>query len=75
MGAHDAENMAKMLAGKLRALPAEALAEVAAFIEAMTSRDKVDRTDRGLVVAAGAASEPAFAAVWNNPEDDVYDAL
>jgi len=20
-------------------------------------------------------SEPAFAAVWNNPEDDAYDAL
>ena len=75
MGAHDAENLAKMLAGKLRALPAGALAKVAAFIEAITSRDKVDQTDRSLVTAAGAASKSAFAAVWNNPEDDVYDAL
>lgn len=25
--------------------------------------------------AAAAASAQAFAAVWNNPEDDAYDAL
>jgi hypothetical protein len=23
--------------------------------------------------AAAAASEPAFAKIWNNPEDDIYD--
>jgi hypothetical protein len=31
--------------------------------------------DRVLVRAAAAASTAAFAEVWNNPEDDVYDAL
>lgn len=75
MGAHDAENLAKMLAGKLRALPADALAEVAAFIEAMTARDKPGASERSLVAAAAMASEATFGAVWNNPEDDVYDAL
>jgi hypothetical protein len=29
--------------------------------------------DRELVHAAAAASVPAFAKVWDNPEDDVYD--
>ena len=24
---------------------------------------------------AAAASDPAFAAIWSNPEDDIYDAL
>jgi hypothetical protein len=31
--------------------------------------------ERALTRAAAVASVPAFAAVWNNPEDDVYDAL
>jgi hypothetical protein len=31
--------------------------------------------EQGLARAAAAASAPAFAAVWSNPEDDVYDAL
>ena len=31
--------------------------------------------ERALARAAAAASAPAFAEVWNNPEDDVYDAL
>jgi hypothetical protein len=75
MGAHDAENLAKMLAGKLRALPPAALAEVAAFIDAVTARGKAGATDRSLITAAALASEPSLAAVWNNPEDDVYDAL
>jgi hypothetical protein len=31
--------------------------------------------ERELTRGAAEASAPAFAAVWNNPEDDVYDAL
>ena len=31
--------------------------------------------DRAVTQAAAAASDPAFGAVWNNPEDDVYDAF
>lgn len=56
---------------KINALPVDRLAEVEDFIDFLRSRDQ----DRALVRAASAASEPAFATVWNNPEDDVYDAL
>jgi hypothetical protein len=71
MGAHDAENLAKMLAGKLRALPPAAVAEIEAFIETIAARSQ----DRGLVRAAAVSSEASFRAIWNNPEDDIYDAL
>ena len=56
---------------KLNTLPVDRLHEVEDFVDFLRSRDQ----DRALVRAASAASEPAFAAVWNNPEDDVYDAL
>jgi hypothetical protein len=56
---------------KLNALPADRLHEVEDFVDFLRSRDQ----DRALFRAASVASEPAFAAVWNNPEDDVYDAL
>ena len=61
----------KVLADKIAALPVERIAEVADFVDFLRSRDQ----DRALFRAASAASEPAFAAVWNNPEDDAYDAL
>jgi hypothetical protein len=41
------------------------------FVDFLRSRDQ----DRALFRAASAVSDPAFAAVWDNPEDDVYDAL
>jgi hypothetical protein len=56
---------------KINTLPEGRLAEVEDFVDFIRSRDQ----DLALVRAAGAASEPAFAAVWNNPEDDVYDAV
>jgi hypothetical protein len=30
--------------------------------------------ERALTAAFAAASAPAFAVVWSNPEDDIYDA-
>ncbi len=56
---------------KLNTLPADRLHEVEDFVDFLRSRDQ----DHALVRAAQAASESAFAAVWNNPEDDAYDAL
>ncbi len=56
---------------KINTLPIDRLTEVEDFVDFLRSRDQ----DRALFRAASAASEPAFAAVWNNPEDDVYDAL
>jgi len=51
----------KTLIEKIEALPAERIA--------------LREQERSLIGAAAAASAPAFAAVWSNPEDDVYDAL
>jgi hypothetical protein len=56
---------------KLNTLPIERLAEVETFVDFVRQREQ----DRALVVAASAASAPAFAAVWNNPDDQGYDAL
>lgn len=56
---------------KINALPVERIAEVEDFVDFIRLRHH----DRALGRAAAAASAPAFAAVWDNPEDDAYDAL
>lgn len=62
---------AQALIAKIQALPPERIAEVDDFVEFIASRER----ERSLVRAAAATSTPAFAAIWNNPEDDAYDAL
>jgi hypothetical protein len=57
------------LSEKIQTLSAEQISEVEDFVEFLCVRGQ----ERELTRAA--ASAPAFAAVWNNPEDDVYDAL
>jgi hypothetical protein len=59
------------LLDKIQALPPERIAEVEDFVEFITSREN----DRALTRAAGAMSEPAFATIWENAEDDAYDAI
>jgi len=56
------------LLDKIQALPIERIAEIEDFVEFIAAREQ----ERSLTRAFSAAS---FAAVWNNPEDDVYDAL
>jgi hypothetical protein len=56
---------------KISRLPPDRVAEVEDFVDFLAQRD----TDRQLVSAAAGASEAAFAKVWDNPEDDVYDRL
>ena len=56
---------------KIEALPAERVDEIEDFVDFIAARAQ----DRALGRAALRASEPAFAKVWNNPEDDAYDAL
>lgn len=56
---------------KIQALPVERIAEIEDFVEFIAAREQ----ERSLTRAAGAVSAPAFAAIWNNPEDDAYDAL
>jgi hypothetical protein len=62
---------AKSLIDKINALRAERLAEVEAFVDSLSERE----WNGALAKAAAAASAPAFAAVWENPEDAAYDGL
>ncbi len=59
------------LIDKIKSLPADRLDEVEDFVDFISMRAQ----DRALARAAAAASAPAFAKVWSNPDDDVYDAL
>ena len=56
---------------KIQALPPERLSEVEDFVDFIRLREQ----ERTLTRAASAASAPAFAAIWNNPDDDAYDAI
>jgi hypothetical protein len=62
---------AEALLTKIQTLPVERIAEVEDFVDFIAAREQ----ERVMSRAAAAASEPAFAAVWSNPEDDVYDAI
>ena len=61
----------KSLITKIGALSRSRIAEVEDFVDFIAQKDG----EQALTRAAAAASTPAFAAVWNNPEDDVYDAI
>ena len=63
--------IARSLIEKLQTLPPERLGEVEDFVDFIQMREQ----QRGLTRAAAAASAPAFAAIWDNPEDSDYDAL
>lgn len=58
----------KSLMDKINALSGERLAEVEDFVDFIANREEA----QGLTRAAAAGSAAAFAAVWNNPEDDIY---
>jgi hypothetical protein len=58
------------LMDKIRALPPDRRNEVEDFVDFIAAR----AGDRALVRAAADVSTAAFARIWDNPEDDVYDA-
>ncbi len=62
---------AQALLEKIQALPPERLSEVEDFVDFIAAREQ----ERTLTRAASGASMPAFAVIWNNPDDDAYDAL
>jgi hypothetical protein len=61
----------RALIDKIQALPAERIAEIEDFVDFIAARAQ----DHALVHAASAASTLTFAKIWDNPDDDVYDAL
>jgi len=56
---------------KIRQLPNGRIAEVEDFVDFLRSREN----DGKLTQAAAKASEPSFAAVWENEDDAVYDRI
>ena len=56
---------------KIRSLPPDKAAEVEDFVDFLRQRSEENRLSR----AAAKLSEEAFAEVWDNPEDAVYDEL
>ena len=62
---------AKSLIEKITALPAARIAEVEDFVDFLSEREGY----AALVRDSASASTAAFAAVWENPEDAVYDDL
>lgn len=64
---HDAQTLIQ----RLQALPPERIAEVEDFVAFIAAREQ----DQALRRAATFASEPAFSAIWDNPDDAAYDAI
>lgn len=62
---------AQALLEKMQALPPERLSEVEDFVDFIAACEQ----ERTLARAVSAASAPAFATIWNNPDDDASDAL
>jgi len=61
----------KALIEKINALPQDRVGEVEDFVDFLRQRE----FDRSLVRASLSASAHAFRAVWDNPDDDVYNAI
>jgi hypothetical protein len=68
---HARSDREQALIAKIRDLPDGRVAEVEDFVDFLRARDE----RRALVQAATALSEPSLSAVWDNPEDDVYNDL
>ena len=56
---------------KIQSLPPTRMAEVDDFVEFLRLKEQ----ERTLTNVAMQASAPAFAAVWDNLDDEAYDAL
>lgn len=66
-----ANEQEKRIIQKIRALSPEKVAEVADFVDFISLKDD----ERRIVKAAGQMATEVLSAVWNNPEDDIYDRL
>ena len=61
----------QMLIEKIKQLPPQRMAEVEDFVDFLRAREG----DQRLASEAAQASEPSFAAVWDNDQDPAYDRL
>lgn len=74
--APDPKSVPRALIEKIGMLSRARESEVKDFVDFIAMRDAASpNAERELSSMATAASEPPFAAVWNNPEDDIYDVL
>ncbi|MEY2942279.1 MAG: hypothetical protein RLY97_293 [Pseudomonadota bacterium] len=73
--AHSPQTVPSILIGKIGALSRERMAEVEDFVDFIAQRAQRDSSEPNLARVIAAASIPALSKVWNNPEDDVYDAI
>ena len=64
-------DLKEALVAKIRDLADDRVAEVDDFVDFLRARDE----QRELVQTAALVSEPSLTAVWDNPEDDVYNDL
>jgi hypothetical protein len=64
-------NARATLIEKIEALPDDRIAEIEDFVDFI--RQRVE--ERELRRAFAAASEPAFAKLWDDSQDSIYDAL
>lgn len=62
---------AQALIEKIKQLPQQRMNEVEDFVDFLRTRD----ADDGVSQAAKKASEPSFAAVWDNDDDAIYDRM
>jgi hypothetical protein len=65
------EQIADRLTEKIHTLSSAQLGEVERFVESLQAWER----DREVTHTTARFSEPALEAVWNNPEDEAYDAL
>jgi hypothetical protein len=61
----------KILIEKIQMLSPEKAVTVADFVDFLQFKDQ----EHTLTSRAARANIPAFAAVWDNPDDEAYDAL
>ena len=59
------------LLDQIKALPPDRIAEIEDFVAFIAAREQ----ERVMVRAAAETSAAAFAAVWDNPDDAIYDEL
>jgi hypothetical protein len=69
--AFDPERVPEALIRKIGSLPPARVAEVEDFVDFIGQRE----IENALKRATRDVSIPTLAKVWNNPEDDAYDAI